>query len=375
MSRRNDLAMLRMLCTSGIDVLTFMPLASAYLRRLIPAFSLSMIRVDPNCVPQEHYSEYFDAFSHKLFSSAGAYFSAPTDDPAAFANLLRVRDRRPYGNLVELPPGYLEGPIYQMLFKRNGIHHVLDVAIRDETRPLAILGIFREQDSPAFTEQDVDVIGTLYPYLVHALAAQPVPAVFDEQDSAMLIVDAHGKIQWASAQAREWLEDASPLQDRKALIDSDVLPSACQHLYQVLKVGHRRQEGEAPAPTMTLPVPGGRLRLRAYGLAGASMGEVQHPSCIGIQLSLEVHRGLRVQHLLHKSGLSPQQCRIAWRIWNGDKLAEIRDAMGLSANTAKAYQRDLYGRMQVTNAGELIARLNEVSLHSGLDLQRHRYPH
>lgn len=375
MSRRNDIAMLRLLCTSGIDVLTFMPLASEYLRRLIPAFSLSMIRVDAQCVPQEHYSEYFDEFSHRLFSSAGAYFSAPTDDPAAFANLLRARDRAPYGNLIELPPGYLDGPIYQMLFKRNGIHHVLDVAIRDESRPLAILGLFREQASPAFNDQDVAVIGTLYPYLVHALAAEATPAVFDEQDSALLIVDTQGRIQWASALARGWLEDASPLHDRMALAQHNLLPTACRQLSRAWEECRRDHDVDALAPSLTLPVPGGRLRMRAYSLAAQLTDYAQQPRCIGIQLNLEMHRGLRVQRLLHDSGLSPQQCRIAWRLWNGDKLADIRSAMGLSANTAKAYQRDLYGRMQVANASELVNVLNTSARHAPLDLRRHRYTH
>ena len=203
MAARDDLAFLRQLFTSGIDPVTLMPVASACLRRLVPAFSLSMIRVDAQCAPQEHYSEFFDEFSHQLFASSGHHFAVASDDPAAFGNLLR--SPRVIGNLIDTPKSYVDGATYQVLFQRNGIHHCLDVAVRDARGPLGILGMFRERDAPGFGQDDLTVMRTLYPFLVHAFAARPLPASFDEIDSALLVVGMDGSIHWASPQALAWL--------------------------------------------------------------------------------------------------------------------------------------------------------------------------
>ena len=80
--------MLQLLCSSGVDLMAQMPLLSECLHRLVPSFSLSMIRVDERCVPTAHYSEHFNEASHALFAQSGDHFSARTSDPSGFANLM-----------------------------------------------------------------------------------------------------------------------------------------------------------------------------------------------------------------------------------------------------------------------------------------------
>lgn len=373
MAQGNDLAFLRLLYTSGIDPIALMPVASACLRRLVPAFSLSMIRVNADCAPQEHYSEFFDEFSHQLFASAGHHFAAASNDPASFGNLLRSRN--PIGNLIDTPQAYLNGATYQMLFQRNGIHHCLDVAVRDLNGPLAILGIFREQDAMGFSRKDLAAVTALYPFLVHAFAAKPLPADFDEIDSALLMVGLDGTIQWASPQARAWLEDATPSVDRVNLMTQGILPRACRHLCQLWVASQsprRRKSDTGQVPTLTLPLAGGQLRMRAYGLSSQLPGGDQQPACIGIQLSLEMHRGLRVLHVLEHHRLTPQQKRIAFALWRGDGAADIRETLGLSLHTLKSYQKELYARMSVSGAVDLIRRLNEQASQVVFNLQRHQ---
>jgi DNA-binding CsgD family transcriptional regulator len=371
-ARNRDLALLQLICSSGIDLMTQMPVISESLKRLVPSFSLSMIRVDASCAPREHYSEHFDEFSHHLFASSGHQFAVRTDDPAAFGNLLR--NRRPYGMLIETPPAYLAGATYEHLFKRNGIHHVLDVALRERGRPLGILGIFREKGARPFTRSDVAVVSTLYDHLVHACAKEQSPARFDETDSAMILVDASGSIAWASPRARTWLEDATGGAERAMLMDRHILPEACRELcktWQAVASAAGRDGAPAAAPTLALPVPGGRLRLRAYGLApheGEARGGVGY---VGIQLSLEMHRGLRVLRALERSTLTAQQCRMALALWQGKRPAEIAGLLGVTSSTLKSYGKDLYGRLDVNSAAELVARLDEQATSVTLDLRRH----
>jgi len=374
-SRSHDLAFLRLLCASGVNLMTQRPPASTVLRRLVPAVSLSMTRVDHHGASQEHYSEYFDAFSHPLFASAGHVFTARRDDPAAFGNLLR--GTQPFGTLIDLPPAYRQGAACQHLFQRNGIHHGLDVALRDAAGPIGILGIFRERDAPAFTGRDVATIAERYAHRVHACAMKAMPAVFDEMDSAMLIASIDGRIQWASEQACAWLEEASVGDERSELRDAQCLPEVVRELcrsWENLRQPRRSSAAEvASAPTLTLPFPGGRLRLRVYALDQAGANDAcAMPAHIGIQLSLEMRRDLRVLAALERAPLTPQQRRIAFGLWQGRSPAELKEALNVSAQTLKSYQKDLYARLDVSGVTALRALLDQRASDIVLDLQGHR---
>ncbi len=359
MSANKALGALRLILHSGVDVMTMMPLMSECLKRLVPAFSLSMIRVDANCAPQQHYSEYFDEFSHRLFAESGHHFSATTDDPAAFGNLLR--QKVPYGNLIRGGEAFESGATFQHLFQRNGIHHVLDVAIRDASGPLGILGIFREREAKAFTRGDVHLISQLYDALTHAFRAAPLPADFDELDAAVLLANAQGVIEWATPTARAWLEDATGGLERAHLMGANVLPEACRSLAQRLRAGE--------SPTLSLAVPGGRLRLRAYGLSPMSPNDLT--SRIAIHLQLEMNRRLKVLRALDTSPLTERQRWIALGHLDGLGVSEIQASMGITHSTLKSYQKDLYRRLDVTSSAELVSALHAQARAATFDLERH----
>jgi hypothetical protein len=356
--------MLRLLTTSGVDLIAQMPLLSTYLHRIVPSFSLSMIRVDERCVPTAHYSEYFDDASHRLFAASGDYFATKSADPAAFANLMRNADA--VGTLVEAPPGYFDGMVYRGLFTPNGIHHTLDVALRAQGMPLAILGLFREHRTRAFAASDVSAIREVYPHLVHACFARPIPGRFDEIEGAMLIVDRAGTIQFASPLARGWLEDATFGPERARLLDAGMIPAVCREL--VTRLDRCRRGATIATPELVLPVPGGRLRLRAYRLD--STGVTQE--LVAVQLSLEVDHRLRVLSIFDRVALPPQLARLAMALVAGRTTPEILVELGLRVTTLKSYQRDLYRRFEVANAAELVERIEELATTLRFDSARHR---
>jgi hypothetical protein len=358
-SQKRDLESLRLILHSGIDVMTQMPVTSEILKRLIPSFSLSMIRVNNACEPQEHYSEYFDEFSHRLFAEQGHLFSAQTDDPAAFGNLLR--GTRTCGNLIHNSPEYLQGGTYQHLFKRNGIHHCLDIAVRDANGPLAILGIFREEGAVAFTADDVILSSDFYASLVHAFRAPNDLDLFEETDSAIILLDPSGGIEFATPSALAWLEDASAGTERALLMDRQALPEACRVLAKRLRAGEN--------PMLFLPVPGGRLRLRAYGMTPFSTGELKER--IAIQLQLEMNTRLRVIRALEASPLTNQLRRVALAHFDGLEPKEICASLNITQHTLKSYQKDLYARLDVNSSVELVKLLTAQSKAVTFDLNRH----
>ncbi|MCA9534051.1 MAG: hypothetical protein KC593_10235 [Myxococcales bacterium] len=361
--------MLQLLCSSGVDLMAQMPLLSECLHRLVPSFSLSMIRVDERCVPTAHYSEHFNEASHALFAQSGDHFSARTSDPSGFANLMA--NANPVGSLVDGRPEYLAGLVYQHLFQPNGIHHTLDVALRDGREPLAILGIFREQAAPGFAREHIQTMRAVYPHLVHACRADARSLGFDELDSALIVVDADGRIAWASTAARSWLAEGSFGGERTLLLEEGVVPEACKALVALVRrAGRMPRVGETlSVPHVNIPVPGGRLSLRGYALedgGGAPGGYV------GIQVRLEVDRGLRILRALDDSGLTPQQLRIAWGLVLGQRNAELCASLEIGATTLKSYQKDMYRRLEVGGAQELTARVTELAAGSRVDRARHQ---
>lgn len=359
MSASKALGTLRVLLRSGVDVMTQTPLLSECLKRLVPSFSLSMIRVDASCAPHQHYSEHFDEFSHRLFAESGHHFSAASDDPAAFGSLLRAQV--PYGNLVRGGEAFESGATYQHLFQRNGIHHVLDVALRDSLGPLGILGIFREKASRPFTRSDVYLVAQIYDALVHAFRAEPLPSDFDEADAAVLLADPQGVIQWATPTARAWLEDALGGPERAHLMGANVLPEACRALAQRLQ--------KQQSPTLCLTVPGGRLRLRAYTLDAMSPSGGQRP--IAIHLQLEMSRRLKVLRALDTSPLTERQRLIALGHLDGLGPEALSTSLGITRATLKSYQKDLYRRLDVNSSAELISVLKAQADAVTFNLERH----
>lgn len=373
-----ETAFFRLLTTSGIDLMVQMPVLAASIHRLFPSFSLSMVRVDASAAPQEHYSEHFDEASHQLFASRGDQFASSGDDPAAFGRLLK--NPVPYGNLIETSASYQAGATYQHLFQGNGVHHCLDVALRSPSGPLGILGIFRERGAPRFDTGDVARVAEIYAHLVHAFEARPLAAEFDEVEGGLVIVDAKHRIVWASREARSWLDGATTGADRVRLMQHGIVPDSCRALARSFQRSFAtRSSRTAPtaAPTLTLPIPGGRLRLRAYALR-AELAPDASPEHVGIQLSLEMHRELRVLSALDAAGLPPQQKRIAFRLFRKQPAAAIAKDLGVGVETLRSYRREIYTRLGVAGAeglrDVLVRRANSISLDLRTHLPKPRAP-
>jgi hypothetical protein len=185
----------------------------------------------------------------------------------------------------------------------------------------------------------------------------------------MLVATPSGRIEFASLVARDWLQDAFSGPQRGRLLEGGVLPDAirrlCEQASQVRRSDVGRTRSVRP-PTLTLPVTGGRLRLRAYPLQDGPGVER-----FGVQLSLEVDRTVRLLKAFETTTLPPQLRRLALALWKGLEPKAICASFNITPATFKSYRKDLYARLSVGSQEALRARLTEWATSATLNLSRH----
>jgi hypothetical protein len=236
--------------------------------------------------------------------------------------------------------------------------------VRSANGPLGILGVFREQAAPPFTTEDVARMSLVYDDIVHAFEARQLVGPFDEIESAVLVVDGRGVIEWASPTARTWLVEAAVAEERTLVADRAQLPAAAAELARLLRSG---RSAEA-TPTLLLPVAGGRLRLRAYGLAAAA-NAVGESAKVAIQLSFEASRLLRIERALACLQVPPRLREVALWLYRGE---DAKARLGVTQETFKSYRKELYLRLEVSSVEGLRQRLDQAASTSRLDLERQR---
>jgi DNA-binding NarL/FixJ family response regulator len=108
--------------------------------------------------------------------------------------------------------------------------------------------------------------------------------------------------------------------------------------------------------------------LRAWALGSLTGAERR----IGVQLSLELSRSLRVLRALEALALPTQLRRVALRLWEGANAAQVATELGVSAASMKSYRKELYARLEVHSVDELRGLLDAQARAVTLDLARHQ---
>lgn len=328
-----------------------MPSVAEVLHRFIGALSVAYIEVNESFLPTRYYAEHFSAESHALFQSAhNADLLNSQEDPASFERLFALPN--PFGNLVAPPAAFYDSSTYKNFFESNGIYHVLDLAIKENGRPKAIVGIFRERETAAFAGRELTYLPSLYAYLKH-LRLQPNETELFQEDqggdaieSATMVVDEKLGVQWMSAGAKDLLSYSLEVQESRAFLMHGHLPSAvrwvCQQALQ--QSSNTRSADDVALPHFVQPLPGGCLSVRAHRIFSEKSNV---PSMIAVTLNWHVQPLFVLLRWCEQARVSERERQMLVLALAGMTGKEMARDAGIQLSTCKSYLQSAYHKLSV----------------------------
>jgi hypothetical protein len=318
-------ARLRILCSTGLPLMTIVPDAFALVRELIPnAAAVLFLRAE----------------------SAGAHEQQALDDTVVTA----------------LPPpnGYYFidsttfGPI-----KLHEYDYVIDHQLEYGGEKLGSVTLMRK-DGPRFDADDEEDLGRVANYFEFAIRNASAPSAGLSgviEDEAMLLATTGGQILFLSDSASAVLDQLAS--QEQAVFDRHKLPPFCQRLVESVVYGDRYPWR---LPSGTLAMAGGALEARAQwmsagGLSLSSTLQADHTRTVGIFLKFVVPMPLRIWRALNTVELSPQQMEVAYWMGVGGGREAARARMDVSDAVLRDCVKAVYEKFGCTSEAGLLAIL------------------
>lgn len=290
--------------------------------------------------------QYLPLYAEEHFRRAEASVWATTDEAAAsqfgphmLEQVLRISR-----------PAYFRHPLYNEIMKPSNVHSFIRLLIRDKgQRPVGTFTIGRGPQDREFDEADRATLHRFEPLICHAFDACKEGLSGDtvEDESALIIVDASGRIQSLSPSARALL----PLSQGSTLAPVAVHEGLLQALRTLVNMDLAR--GRAAAPEWSTTNQWGRFTARAYW-----MEETGSPrTTIGIFLARRIPRDLKILAGLHRFSLPSRQEQVALLLALGRSEEQAARELGISRNTLVYHRRQVYNRLDVESRKSLMACL------------------
>ena len=168
MARRKQLrqwARLRVLCCSGLSLLSVVPDAFAVVREIVPNAAAALFLTSPEGVPHAFLHEDSPESVQSLFLGEPQLFVGPHE-----FNVFRLVGAPGAISCPTLaPPGeaYFRSNTYQLLVRGSGHHHTLDARLEVDGRRSGLVSLFREPGR-GFDEHDIARVAL---HFEHALKA------------------------------------------------------------------------------------------------------------------------------------------------------------------------------------------------------------
>jgi DNA-binding CsgD family transcriptional regulator len=357
MKRSVALAHFRQLSSLGLGGEAVIPALLETLHDLIPSSLNNFFWTDPGGQPVNAYVREVIPEVFETLAKDYHLFQAPTEPSLEHL----AKSPAIVGGMAERFPQTVlrETAVFEAFYKPYRVGFSLDLVLRDEAGVRGIVFVSRELGARAFNAEETRLLGSLAPYVLHALDARPDATLsgglVDAEDAAALLCDLNGRLVSAGGFALQLLQEAArlPLAPGAPLArPGDLLPEpirrACASLAAIA-------DGRpANAPAVTLGGPMGAIKAQVYPLGDDGAGG----PLVVAHLRRQTPRALRVMQRLRTSPLSARQRQAAFQVGMGRGPDEARRRLGVGRETYRDYMRQIYWRLDIESRVELAARLN-----------------
>lgn len=325
----------------------------------IAAFeTAAMLWLDPDHRPIDTYVTV-DQAPELVTRYATRWFNA---DEATYYPCQMDMQRSPSLSVIRVSdytPDFGETELYDEVYSGAGHHWIAGLALRDGQRPIGNLGLGRPREAPDFSDQEMRLLWLVRPYIEQALGRPHDPSTWPaddlEDDTAILIVAADGRVQHASAGAWRLLHGAAGVPADLPLLRDRVYDWA-RPLLQGLagRVGDALWGAGAEPARLDTVTAYGRFRLRAYAMDPHN-DDPGRPLVVHIERRLPL--GLKMIRSPRFRGLTPREQDVARMLSTGLSYPLIGERLGMGASTVVTHVRKLGQKLGVGSREEIVSAL------------------
>jgi DNA-binding NarL/FixJ family response regulator len=290
------------------------------------------------------------------------------------AKMSRIPIEEPVRMLDYSRPEWWPGnPFYERFCRPQGLDDQLAMVIEFSPSLLASLGMGHHESMPPISDDQIEMCRPLIPHLRRAvlisnlllsrsIVASSFEAALDALGSAVLLVDARGRIIYANEQADNMLRKDDPIAQLggRLVIPRELVKGQFEQAIAAAASGEEALRHGAGLPVRRADGSGMivhvlPLRRRSTRAPPAAVAAV-----FVAPPSAELNMPLEAMRILYD--LRPAEVRVLDLVARGVSGKGVGEALGISQNTAKTHTLRLFDKVGVHSRAELIRLVHEMSV-------------
>lgn len=362
MTHNRDLVLIRKLCGLGLPAQTLAPSLLPALRKLIPSHSAAVFWVDERFEMTGLYAERLLPPKAMARYYESHYQETVTGFPRAFAARAAASDPVSARKFTKLEQ---ESPYFRDVLSQLDAYKILYGVLRDATRPVGQISIYRGALDPDFGRRDQDALRGVLRYLSLGLQPQTPPAEAaapaEIVEEWLGIVGIDGTLisappDWSRLVRLLAMEEVTP---RKAHDEQRTVTEFLRRICAGLTGPEGAHISHADSQHQSA---WGRFRIRAFRMPDTAGRRADQ---VGLLIGRTEPRALALVRGTGASGLSPQQREVALLVASGKSNHEIARALSLALNTASYHVKQVFARLKVHSRKEVERALLKLA-HEGI---------
>jgi DNA-binding CsgD family transcriptional regulator len=348
-------ARIKQLCCLGLGGEAVMPALLRGLHALIPSYGNQFMWADENQQLSNLYGENPDTAQFAPLY-VGEFYNRGECVIGGFTHAVRhergVVDRD--NALTVEKTAYYKSDLYNLLLRPLGYDGLLRITVRDGSKPLGLLGLFRGPKDPPFMAEDKRNLAALEPFIAHALTERSAAemTLVDSGENGMIIADGDGKPVYFSSEGRRLLFLATQPQVIPGKTGPAILPAAVGRICRNLTAVFAGDE-VAPAPVHRHANGWGGFTFRAYRLDAAETSS----RLVGIAISRQEPLPLKLMRQMDKLPLTSRQAQVCILIASGLSYRAIAERLHISSHTVISHSRWIHTALGVGSRTELVNKV------------------